>query len=394
MESAIYFDNAATSWPKPAGVLRAMQTYLEDIGGSPGRSGHRMAIAAGHLLADSRMSLADLFHVDDPSRIVFTKNVTEALNVAILALVRPGDHVITTGVEHNAVMRPLRHLEAHGVELTVLPCSKEGMPDVDLLESALRRPARLLVTTHASNVIGNVLPLEEMSALAHRAGVPVLVDAAQTAGAVPIDVSRSGIDLLAFTGHKSLYGPTGTGGLCLGEEIDLDPVLRGGTGSASELEVQPDFLPDKLESGTLNICGLAGLNAGVRFLLEHGVETIRNHERDLTSRFLRELDEIPGVTLYGPRLAESKVGVTSFNVEGVSPSDVGLILDQRFNIMCRIGLHCAPAAHRTIGTYPEGTVRFGWSYFNTVDEVDEALAALRTIVERRAILDADVVAAR
>jgi cysteine desulfurase family protein len=394
VDATIYFDNAATSWPKPPGVLQAMQTYLENIGGSPGRSGHRMAIAAGRLLAEARINLADLFHVDDPSRIVFTKNVTEALNVAILALARPGDHVITTGVEHNAVMRPLRHLEANGLNLTVVPCSEDGMPDLDALESILRRPTRLVVTTHASNVIGNVLPLDSIVALAHRAGVPVLVDAAQTAGVHSIDVSRMGIDLLAFTGHKSLYGPTGTGGLCLGEEIDLVPLLRGGTGSSSELEVQPDFLPDKLESGTLNICGIAGLNAGVQFLLEHGVETIRQHEQNLASRFLQGLGGIRGVTMYGPRTLENKVGVTSFNVDGVSASDVGLILDHRFNIMCRIGLHCAPAAHRTIGTYPEGTVRFGWSYFNTADEVDVALEALRTIVERQATLGSDVVAAR
>lgn len=386
MESVIYFDNAATSWPKPPGVLEAMRTYLEEIGGSPGRSGHRMAIAAGRLLADCRMNLAELFHVDDPSRIVFTKNVTEALNLAILALVRPGDHVITTGVEHNAVMRPLRHLESHGVDLTVVPCSAEGTPDLDVLEAALRRRARLVVTTHASNVIGNVLPLDPIVDLAHRAGVPVLVDAAQTAGACPIDVAGTGIDMLAFTGHKSLYGPTGTGGLCLGEDIDLDPIMRGGTGSASELEVQPDFLPDALESGTLNICGLAGLNAGVEFILERGVDTIRRHERDLTSRFLNGLERIPSVTVYGPRNVEDRIGVTSFNVVGASSSDVGLILDHRFNIMCRIGLHCAPAAHRTIGTYPSGTVRFGWSYFTGAAEVDAGLEALGTIVERQATL--------
>jgi len=382
MDNIIYFDNAATSWPKPPGVLQAMKMYLEEIGGSPGRSGHRMAIAAGQLLADCRMNLAELFGVDDPSRIVFTKNVTEALNLAILALVQPGDHVITTGVEHNAVMRPLRHLEAQGIHLSVIPCSNEGMLDLDQLESALRVPARLVVMTHASNVIGNVLPLRTIVELAHGAGVPVLVDAAQTAGAFPIDVKEMEIDLLAFTGHKSLYGPTGTGGLCLGEEIDLAPLVRGGTGSASELEVQPEFLPDKLESGTLNICGIAGLNAGVQFILNRTLETIRRHEAELTTRFLQGLRDVPSVTVYGPESADVKIGVTSFNLGGVSCSDVGLILDERFGIMCRIGLHCAPAAHRTIGTYPNGTVRFGWSFFTTLDEVDVALDALRTIAER------------
>jgi cysteine desulfurase family protein len=338
------------------------------------------------------MNLADLFHVDDPSRIVFTKNVTEALNVAIRALLRPGDHVVTTGVEHNSVMRPLRHLESQGVKLTIVPCSHGGMPDLNRLGSALQAPTRLVVATHASNVIGNVLPLEAIISLAHRAGVPVLVDAAQTAGAYPIDVSAMEIDLLAFTGHKSLYGPTGTGGLCFGSEIDLEPLIRGGTGSASELEVQPEFLPDRLESGTLNMVGIAGLSAGVQFILEHGVEAIQNHERDLTHRFLQGVSHLPGVTIYGPQTVEQKIGVVSFNVEGASSSDVGLILDHTFNIMCRIGLHCAPAAHSTIGTYPSGTVRFAWSYFTTSDEIDAGVDALKTIVERQADLEISVAA--
>ena len=390
MDRVLYFDNAATSWPKPPAVGEAMRAYLDDTGGSPGRSGHRMAIAAGRLVAEARMNLAELFNVDDPSRVVFTKNVTEALNLAVLALVQPGDHVITSAIEHNSVMRPLRHLESHGVKLTVVPCSEDGIPDLDVVEQALRRPTKLVVVTHASNVIGNVLPIVHITKLAHSANVPVLVDAAQTAGAYPIDMSELGIDVLAFTGHKSLFGPTGTGGLCLAEGVEIAPLIRGGTGSASELETQPGFLPDSLESGTLNVVGIAGLNAGVRFVLDQGVETIQRHECTLNGRFLDCVHGIPGIRVYGPLDADNKVGVVSFNIAGVSPSDAGLILDQRFNIMCRIGLHCAPAAHRTIGTYPVGTIRFGWSYFTRVDDIDKSIDALALMVEQQEALTSGV----
>jgi cysteine desulfurase/selenocysteine lyase len=378
----IYFDNAATSWPKPPAVVEAMKCFLEEVGGSPGRSGHRLAIAAARLLADARMSLAELFNTDDPSRIVFTKNVTEALNLAIQALVHPGDVVVTTAFEHNAVMRPLRYLETQGARLAIVPCSPEAVPDLDYLEKALRAPAKLLVTTHASNVTGALLPLAEMVALAHNAGVPVLVDAAQTAGAYPLDLEALDIDFLAFTGHKSLYGPTGTGGLCLREGTALAPLIRGGTGSASELEIQPDFLPDMLESGTLNIAGIVGLDAGVRFVLQRGVPAIARYEHELTARFLTGLQHMPGITVYGPASAQNRVGVVSFNIDGVSCSDLGMLLDHRYGIMSRIGLHCAPAAHRVIGTYPSGTVRFAWSTFTTAAEIDTALDALHDIWER------------
>lgn len=386
MDQPIYLDNAATSWPKPAAVGQAMQEYLDDIGGSPGRSGHRMAIAAGALLAEARENLASLFNVEDASRIVFTKNATEALNIALRALVRPGDHVVTTGVEHNSVMRPLRALEARGTRLTVLPCSEDAIPELDALERALERPTRLVVTTHASNVVGTVVPLKHVLDRAHARGVPVLVDAAQTAGAHPIDVSTLGIDLLAFTGHKSLYGPPGTGGLCVGAGLELEPLVLGGTGSESELELQPAFLPDALESGTPNTVGIAGLDAGVRFLLERGVETIAEHERLLGGRLLAGLADIPGARVYGPEGPAGRIGLLSLNIDGVSPSEAGLVLDRRFGVMCRIGLHCAPAAHRTIGTYPTGTIRLAWGAFTTEEEIDAVLEGLAAIAEYHADL--------
>ncbi len=375
----IYFDNAATSWPKPPAVSAAVREHLTEAGGNPGRSGHRMSVAAARIVEGARESLADLFNASDPSRIVFTHNATHALNLALYGLLRPGHHVVTTSVEHNSVMRPLRHLETLGVELTVVSCSQEGTLDVDAVERALRPATRLLVTTHASNVIGTIVPIAALAALARKHHVPYLVDASQTAGAIPIDVDETGVDLLAFTGHKGLLGPTGTGGLYVREDIALAPLIRGGTGSDSAHEIQPEFLPDAHESGTLNVVGIAGVAAGVRFLLDVGIEAVQAHERKLVAQFLDEASEIAGLTVFGPRDVSRRCGLVSFNIAGAMPSEVGLILDQSFGIMVRTGLHCAPAAHRTLGTFPDGTVRFSFGWFNTPAEVDVAVEALRKV---------------
>ncbi|MBW7884395.1 MAG: aminotransferase class V-fold PLP-dependent enzyme [Caldilineaceae bacterium] len=375
----IYFDNAATSWPKPLAVRQALDAYFGDAGGNPGRAGHRMSIAAGRVVLEAREAIARLFNVADSSQIAFTKNATEALNLAIYGLVRPGDHVITSSVEHNSVARPLRHLEQQGVGVTFVACSPQGLLDPDDVRTARRPNTRLLVTTHASNVVGTLLPIAELAAMARGWGVPYLVDAAQTAGNVPIDIAALGVDMLAFTGHKGLMGLTGTGGLYSREGLQLAPLMRGGTGSDSELEIQPEFLPDLYESGTLNVAGLAGLAAGAALLIDAGVEEIHANEQELVQRFLDGAAAIPGLTVYGPADVRQRTGVLSFNLEHLSPSEVGMLLDQRWEIMCRVGLHCAPAAHRTIGTYPTGTVRFGWSSFNSVEEIDFALAALASL---------------
>lgn len=375
----IYFDNAATSWPKPAAVSAAIGDALTHAGGNPGRSAHRMSVAAARVLEEAREGLADLFNAGDPGRIVFTHNATHALNVAIYGSLEPGDHVVTTSIEHNSVMRPLRHLESQGVEVTVVGCDRDGTLDPDRVRRALRAGTRLLVTTHASNVTGTLMPIGELASLARERRVVYLVDAAQTAGAIPIDVQEVGVDLIAFTGHKALLGPTGTGGLYIREGVELAPLMRGGTGSESALEVQPAFLPDAYESGTANVTGIAGLAAGVRFLQDVGVEAVQAHERTLIDRFVAAASDIAGVTVYGPRRAEAQCGVVSFTVDGATPSEVGLLLDESFGIMARTGLHCAPAAHRTIGTFPAGTVRFGFGWFNTPSEVDAAVAALRQI---------------
>ena len=395
MDEVIYFDNAATSWPKPPGVMEAMARFLNEIGANPGRSGHRMAVEAGRVVYEAREVIAELFNAPDPLRVVFGLNGTEALNLVLRGYLRPGDHVVTSSMEHNAVMRPLRALERQGVEVTVVPCAPDGTLDPGDVLAAIRPNTALVVLNHASNVVGTILPIHEVGAAVGTAGQsPLLVvDAAQTAGAVPIDVQADGIDLLAFTGHKSLYGPMGTGGLVIGERVDLDrlePLKRGGTGSRSEHEEQPDFLPDKYESGTANAAGLAGLAAGVRWVLERGVEAIRAHEEALTRRLVDGLRAIPGVTVYGTLDPARQTATVSFNIAGMEPSEVGLRLDEEFGVLCRVGLHCAPAAHKTIGTFPTGTVRFSLGVFNTAEEVDRALRAVEHLARdaRRMTQDA------
>jgi len=380
----IYFDNAATSWPKPPGVAEAMVHYLDQVGANPGRSGHRLSVEAGRIVYGAREAVASLFHAPDPLRVVFTANVTEALNLALLGLLRPGDHVVTSSMEHNSVMRPLRALAQRDVALTVVSCTGQGVLEPDDVEAAIRPDTRMIALNHASNVVGTLLPVREVGHIARGHGLWLLVDAAQTAGAYPIDVQADQIDLLAFTGHKSLYGPMGTGGLVIGGRVDvamMEPLKRGGTGSDSEHEAQPTFLPDLCESGTPNAVGLAGLGAGLQWLQESGIDSVRAHEATLTQQLIDGLRAIPGVTVYGPLDAGRQVATVSFTVEGLETSQIGLILDEEHDIMCRVGLHCAPAAHKTIGTFPNGTVRFGLGATNTAEEVSAALAAVRAVVQ-------------
>jgi cysteine desulfurase family protein len=386
----IYFDNAATTWPKPSAVADAMVHFLKEVGANPGRAAHRRAIESGRIVYDAREAVAELFKVPNPLRIVFGANVTEALNLALRGYLRPGDHVITSGMEHNSVMRPLRELERQpergsgGVDLTVVRCSPEGFLDPADVEAAIQPNTVMIVLNHASNVVGTLLPVADVGRIAREHDLLLLVDAAQTGGAYPVDVQADRVDLLAFTGHKSLYGPMGTGGLIIGERVDVErlrPLKWGGTGSNSELEEQPDFLPDMCESGTPNPVGLAGLAAGVRWVLDQGVESIRDHEVAMTQRLIDGLRQIDAVTVYGGLDADRQTATVSFNVSRMAPSQVGLRLDEEYGIMCRVGLHCAPAAHKTIGTFPDGTVRFGLSAFNTLPEVEEALAPIRQLAE-------------
>jgi cysteine desulfurase family protein len=382
----IYLDNAATSWPKPQVVAEAMVHFLDEIGANPGRSGHRLSVEAGRIVYDAREAVARLLRAPDPLRVVFGANATEALNLALQGYLRPGDHVVTSSMEHNSVMRPLRALASGAsgerIEISVVSCTPEGFLDPADLEAAVRPETAMIALNHASNVCGSLLPVREAGALARRHGCLLLVDAAQTAGAYPIDLEADQIDFLAFSGHKGLYGPMGTGGLIIGPRVDLSrltPLKRGGTGSRSELEEQPDFLPDMCESGTANAVGLAGLAAGVHWVMERGVEAIRQHEIELAQRLIDGLLEIQGVTVYGGQDAHRQIAAISFNVAGMEPSEVGLRLDGEHEILCRVGLHCAPAAHKALGTFPTGTVRFGFGALNRRDEVDAAVQAVRAV---------------
>ncbi len=379
-----YLDYAATSWPKPPEVLQAMQDYLECAGGNPGRSGHRLSIAAGRVVYNAREAVADLFHVSNPQRVIFTHNVTYALNLALRGLLKSGNHVVTSSMEHNSVMRPLRALEIQGVRLTVVPCAADGRLELEAMRRAITPGTRLVVITHASNVTGTILPVEDIAGIAHQAGALLLVDAAQTAGVIPIDQAAMGIDLLAFTGHKGLQGPPGTGGLVIGDRVkidELDPLVRGGTGSRSEFEEQPNLLPDKFESGTPNGVGIAGLGAGVRWLADRGVESIRAHEAELTDTLIRGLLDIPGVSVYGPRSSTQMTAVVSCRIAGLHVSQAGLQLDDDFGVLCRVGLHCAPAAHKTIGTFPEGTIRLAPGIFTSLDDIHQVITAIQHIAQ-------------
>ena len=379
----IYLDNAATSWPKPPEVLKAMTEVLEHAGGNPGRSGHRLSVAAARVIYDTREEIARFLGVSNPLRVVFTGNATYAINLALKGVLKPGDHVVTSSMEHNAVMRPLRSLEKQGVRLSIINCAADGSLDARDLASAVNSDTRLVVMTHASNVVGTLLPVTEIASITHQTGALLLVDAAQTAGAIPIDMQASGIDLLAFTGHKELQGPPGLGGLVIGDRVDvskIEPLVRGGTGSRSSSEEQPDDLPDKFESGTLNLTGIAGLGAGLKWITERGIGEIRNHMKKLNQVLIEGLSSLPEVKIYGTLDPEQSVPIVSFTVAGKRVSEIGLRLDEEYGILSRVGLHCAPAAHKTIGSFPEGTVRLAPGVFTTVNDVQETIQAISKVV--------------
>lgn len=377
---SIYLDNAATSYPKPEEVYRAMDSFQRNIGASPGRGTYSKAREADRVVFDARSGLARLFNVDDVSRIVFTANVTESINLVLKGLLGEGDHIITTGMEHNAVWRPLKVLEnSLNVKISVLNCPDGKAFDPADLESLLKDETRLVVLNHASNVTGTIMPIKEAGEICARHGVPLLVDAAQTAGVYPIDLAGLNITLLAFTGHKGLLGPTGTGGLYIAPGIELKPLKEGGTGGESLLEHQPDHLPDRFEAGTLNTAGIAGLGAGVEFILNHGVDRIRAHEMELTAYALEQLKTVPGLNICGPDNASEQTAVIAFNFGKIAPEEVTYVLDEVYEIMARSGLHCAPQAHRAIGTVEGGTVRVSFGYFNTGAEVDALISALNDV---------------
>jgi cysteine desulfurase family protein len=374
-----YFDNAATSWPKPQKVIVAMKNFFNKCGGNPGRSGHIRSIEAGRTVLKTRELLGQLFNIKDPTNIVFTKNCTEALNIVIFGLLRKGDHVITTSMEHNSVLRPLKKLSTDGVEVDIVQAGQNGIIEPSEIFNRIKPNTKLIAVTHSSNVIGAINDIGVVGDFCKKNNILFLVDAAQSAGCIPIDVQKYNIDFLAFAGHKSLMGPQGTGALFVKDAKLLSPLMIGGTGSLSDREDQPDFLPDLFESGTLNAIGIAGLGEGVAYILKKGVNNILDHDRKLLDIFFNELSGDKRIKIYGDMHLEKRAGVASVNIEGMSPSSVGEILEKEFGILTRIGLHCAPRAHKTIGTFPDGTVRFGWGVFTKESDVYYAAKTLRNL---------------
>ncbi len=377
---AIYLDNAATSHPKPEQVYLAVDHALREIGASPGRGSYRQALAASRLLFETRESLAKLFGISDSARIIFTGSTTEALNLAICGLLRPGDHAITTTMEHNSVVRPLHRARGFGATVTQVSGDQHGFVAAKDIAAAIQPETRLIAICHCSNVNGIIQPLEEIGQVARRAGIPLLVDAAQSAGVIPIPVRQAGISLLAAPGHKGLLGPQGTGFLYIGDDIDLNPLIAGGTGShSSDLEL-PTTLPDRYESGTHNIPGIAGLKAGADFIRETGIAAIRAREARFVDQLIAGLGNLPKVRLQVPPADRERGGIVSFIVDGMDPGAIGFLLDREYDICVRAGLHCAPEAHRTIGTYPEGTVRVSPGWFTTDDDIATFVAAMTALV--------------
>ena len=376
----IYLDNAATSWPKPEQVYDAVSNAIKRSG-NPSRSNSEEARAAATDIIETRGALAQLFNIADPRRIVFALNATDAINLGLQGMLKPGDHVITSHMEHNAVTRPLAYLEDAGVMVTKVKTDPVSGADLDEIRKSIRPETKLVAMTHASNVTGALNPIEEIGAVCREVGIPFLVDASQTAGAIPIDVVKMNIDLLAFPGHKSLLGPTGTGALYVSETVSPRPIRSGGTGVFSEVRLQPEQLPYYYEAGTQNTVGISGLCAGVHYIMERSVSSIYFEEQKMVQQLIDGLTSMPGVTVYGP-LTPPRAAAVSFNIEGMDCADVAMILESYYDISVRSGLQCAPDTHRMLGTFDlGGTVRVSPGLFTTADEIDEFLWAVREIAD-------------
>jgi cysteine desulfurase family protein len=383
MQNRIYLDNAATSWPKPEAVYAAVDHYQREIGAPNGRSGYREAIEANAIVERARQGVAELIGADDPLQIIFGSNGTDVLNLAIRGIVRPGDHVVTTVCDHNSVLRPLRALrEQAGVEVSYVPCDGAGLVSPDDVRAALRPDTRLVAVIHASNVTGAIQPIEAIGRIVRERGALFLVDAAQSLGHVPFDVSRIEVDLVAAPGHKGLLGPLGTGVLYIrpGVERQLEPLRYGGTGTRSDEDRQPDELPDKYEPGNHNLPGLAGLVASCEFLARKSIPSIHAHHAALTARLLDRLLETSGLTVHGPQATAQRTSVVSITVDGYDPQELAAVLEASRRIQCRAGLHCAPRMHEALGTSEGGgTLRISPGYSTTLDDIDVVTAALEEV---------------
>lgn len=375
----IYLDNAATTYPKPEKVYDAVLDCMKNYCANPGRAGHKLAMRAAREIYDARENIAKLFNIDNPMTIVFTNNATDSLNLAIKGVVKKGDHIITTSMEHNSVIRPIKSLEKYGIENTIVECDKDGFLNPDDIKNAIKENTKLIVTTHASNVAGTIVDIKSVGEIAKDKNILYLVDASQTAGVYDINVKDINVDMIAAPGHKCLLGPQGTGILYIREYLNVDILKEGGTGSRSEDLFQPDLTPDKYESGTHNTPGIVGLNEGVKFILETGIDNIRAHEEELCQYMLDRLEEVPNIVIYGPKDSKKRAAVISINIPNIDSGEITFLLDSEYNIATRSGIHCAPLAHKTLGTIEQGAVRFSLGYFNTKKDIDEAVKALKEI---------------
>lgn len=377
----IYFDNAATSFPKPNIVYDKIMEAMKEYGANPGRSGHKLALRASRGIFETRELIAKFFNIKNPMNVLFTFNATEGLNMGIKGVLKSGDHVVTTSMEHNSVLRPIKYLEKLGVESTIVRADSMGRINASDILREIKPNTKLIATTHISNLTGTIMPVEEIGQIASERGIIYLLDAAQSAGVYDIDVEKMNISILVFPGHKGLFGPMGTGGVYIRDGIDVAETLQGGTGSISHSLLQPDIKPDRYESGTSNGPGIVGLGAGITYIIEKGIKNIREHEENLTLHFIEEANKINGIKLYGPLNINEQGAVVSLNIKDADSSEISYILDEEYDIAVRPGLHCAPLAHETIGTLEQGVIRFSFGFFNTHEEIEYSIKALKEIAK-------------
>ncbi len=376
----IYFDNAATTLRKPECVIQAITDALYTMGNS-GRGAHSNALSTSRVIYDARLALAELFHAESPEQIAFTANSTQSLNIAIKGTLSPGDHVITTALEHNSVLRPLYEMEKAGVQLTILPADQQGNINYEDIEKNIRPNTKVLITTHGSNLTGNLLDLIRIGTIARKHGLIYIVDASQTAGVFDIDVQKMNIDILCFTGHKGLLGPQGTGGIYVREGLRIRPLLSGGSGVQTYLKEHPPQMPTALEAGTLNGHGIAGLAAAVKYIQESGLDTIRETEQNLMWEFYNRVRQIDGITVYGDFETKNRCGIVTLNVRNYDSGEVSDVLSAQYGIATRPGAHCAPLMHQALGTVKQGAVRFSFSHYNTMEEIKIAVSALQELAQ-------------
>ncbi|HIG0361834.1 MULTISPECIES: aminotransferase class V-fold PLP-dependent enzyme [Clostridium] len=381
----IYLDNAATTYPKPEKVYSSILNYMKNVGASPGRGGYENALTGDRMVYKCRQSLINLFNFNKIENVVFTSNITASLNILIKSIVKDDWHIITSSMDHNSVIRPLVSLEkSNKIELDILNCSEEGLINIDDFKNAIKDNTKLVVLSHASNIVGTIQPLETIGKICKEKGIYFIIDSAQTAGVLPLDFQNLNCNALAFTGHKALLGPQGIGGFIIDDKLNdiATNFIEGGTGSLSESTLQPDFLPDKFESGTMNTPGIAGLLAGIEYINEEGLNIIKEREEYLSREFINGLLNIDSIKVYGPLDASLRTATISINSSKIDNSELGFLLDSEFGIMVRTGLHCAPLAHKTIGSFPQGTLRFSFGAFNDIKDINYALYALNSILSR------------